>query len=115
MMLTGCMMSEQEKFIQGTWSFSDDLPSENPDDKPMSFYLKWTFDNGQFSVDGYPPLQQSGNYSVLENQNDSLKLLMTDQQGDWGTENSNCIIVINILKNTLLIKGAGPYKKTADK
>ncbi|HEY0320233.1 MAG TPA: hypothetical protein VGC66_04615 [Pyrinomonadaceae bacterium] len=93
-----------EDFIQGMWR----LTGEN---NGHSWFLEWTFNRGRFDLKGYPPLAQDGKYRIIKTDGDKLTLELYDQKGNFGTENSQIEVVIDKKKDTLTIKGQGPFKR----
>ena len=98
---------ESEAFVQGTWRLS------GMNDASHSWFLEWTFDQGRFTLDGYPPLHQEGKYRVLKEQGRRLTLELYDQQGNFGTRTETLEIVVDKDKETLRIKAQGPFKRSA--
>lgn len=97
--------NSEEKFIQGTWRL------EGKNDEQHSWMLEWTFDQGKFKLVGYPPLYQGGKYRVVKTEDQKMTLEMYDQQGNFGTENSKIEVIPDKSKNTLMIKGQGPFTR----
>lgn len=93
-----------EDFIQGMWR----LTGENGG---HAWFLEWTFDKGRFDLKGYPPLAQDGKYRIIKTDGHKLTLELYDQKGNFGTENSQLELVIDRKKDTLMIKGQGPFKR----
>ena len=94
-----------EEIIQGTWR----LTGQN--DPRHSWYLEWTFNQGKFTLQGYPPLAQQGKYKIVKNDKNKMTLELYEQSGNFGTENSQIEITINKKKDTLMIKGQGPFTR----
>ncbi|HUQ34217.1 MAG TPA: hypothetical protein VM095_18995 [Pyrinomonadaceae bacterium] len=95
-----------DKQIQGTWHF------EGNDGGGHSWYLEWTFEQGKFTLKGYPPLYQEGSYRIIKSVGDKLTLELYDQKGNFGTENSQIEIVTGKNRNKLRqIKGQGPFSR----
>jgi hypothetical protein len=97
----------QEKFLQGTWRL------EGSDGK-VSWYLKWTFDMGSFTLEGYPPLRQEGSYQITNVDGSKVMLELYDQKGNFGTEKSQIEVVLDKKKDTLMIKGQGPFTRAKE-
>lgn len=93
-----------EDFIQGMWR----LTGENGG---HGWFLEWTFNRGTFDLKGYPPLAQGGKYRIIKTVGAKLTLELYDQKGNFGTENSQIEVVIDKKKDTLTIKGQGPFKR----
>ncbi|HEX8844222.1 MAG TPA: hypothetical protein VF791_06245 [Pyrinomonadaceae bacterium] len=99
----------QEKFLQGTWRL------EGADEKKNAWYLEWTFDMGTFKLEGYPPLHQEGSYQIIDVTGDKVTLELFDQKGTFGTEKSKIELILDKKKDTLMIKGQGPFKRNSEK
>jgi hypothetical protein len=93
-----------EDFIQGMWR----VTGQNG---MYGWFLEWTFDRGRFDLKGYPPLAQGGKYRIIKTDGHRITLELYDQQGNFGTENSQIELVIDKKKDTLMIKGQGPFKR----
>ena len=77
-----------EQFIQGKWSQSGSSGG-------FAWYSNYTFDRGSFTLDGYPPLKQSGSYRLVSSKGDTLVLEFYAQKGDLSTENRKVTITID--------------------
>ena len=97
---------ENEKLMQGTWRLTGSTGTHG-------WFLEWTFDQGRFNLDGYPPLHQEGKYRVLKEEGAKLTLEFYEQRGNFGTENSQLEVVVDKDKDALTIKGQGPFKRSA--
>ncbi len=107
LLLSACIpLDPNDQYIQGSWEASGDLGEGH------SWFLKWTFNNGTFSVDGYPPLQQTGHYRVKSSIGSTLTIELTDQKGDWPTDDRTITILIDHGTNTMTIDNQGPFTKT---
>lgn len=93
-----------EDFIQGMWRLSGQ-------NGMYGWYLEWTFNRGRFDLKGYPPLAQDGKYRIVKTDGHKLTLELYDQKGNFGTENSQIEVIIDKKKETLMIKGQGPFKR----
>ena len=93
-----------EDFIQGMWR----LTGENGG---HAWYLEWTFNRGRFNLRGYPPLAQDGKYRIIKSAGDKLTLELYDQQGNFGTEDGRVEVVLDKKRDTLTIKGQGPFAR----
>jgi hypothetical protein len=93
-----------EDFIQGMWRMTGQNGS-------YGWFLEWTFDRGRFDLKGYPPLTQGGKYRIIKTEGHKIILELYAQQGNFGTENSQIELVIDKKKDTLMIKGQGPFKR----
>lgn len=106
-LLVACNLSNpQEKYIRGTWRASGSL------DETHAWYLDWTFSDGTFEVQGYPPLQQTGNYEVVSSDEENITLKLTNQQGDWPTDDREITILIDTVNETLTVDNQGPFTRT---
>jgi hypothetical protein len=99
-------MGDNERFIQGTWSYGTD----NGDGHGT--FLNLTFTPGAFKMEGYPPLEQTGRYRVLSAQGDTLSLRLTAQAGDLPTDDRDMVIVLDRAAGTLTVDGGGPYSRS---
>jgi hypothetical protein len=95
-----------EQVMQGAWRLTGTNGAHG-------WYLEWTFDHGKFKLDGYPPLHQEGKYRVVKEEGDKLTLELYEQQGNFGTENSQIEVVVDKDKDALKIKDQGPFKRSA--
>lgn len=77
-----------EQFIQGKWSQGDSTDGH-------AWYSAYTFDRGSFTVEGYPPLHQTGSYRVVSSVGNKLVLEFYNQKGDWGTQNNQTTLVLD--------------------
>ena len=100
------LMGENERFIQGTWSYGTD----NGDGHGT--YLELTFSPGHFRMEGYPPLEQTGQYRVTSSLGSSLVLQLTGQAGDLPTDDREMVIELDTNLGQLIIDGGGPYTRT---
>jgi hypothetical protein len=100
-------MSTDERFLQGAWMYSADLGDGH------SSYLQWTFNAGYFTVEGYPPLYQTGRYRVISSTNDVVVLRLTGQSGDWPTDDTDIEVVLDRANAQLLIGNQGPFTRTS--
>jgi hypothetical protein len=101
--LISCSTSDTVSLIQGSWRLEETLDTEGL----HRSYLVWHFENGHFSLQGYPPLRQSGRYQVLVSEEGSVRLRLFEQSGDLGSSERE--IVITLANDTLTIDGRGPY------
>jgi len=91
-----------EQFIQGKWSRSGSADG-------FAWYSNYTFNRGSFTIDGYPPLKQSGSYRILSSSGDTVVLEFYDQKGDLSTENSKVTITIDRVKDTISFDGGKDF------
>jgi hypothetical protein len=94
----------KEDFIQGMWRLTGESGGH-------AWFLEWTFDRGRFALKGYPPLAQEGKYRIIKRDGDKLVLELYDQKGNFGTESSQIEVIIDKKKDTLQIKGQGPFRR----
>ena len=90
---------ESERFIQGTWSYSGTLPGN----RPMSWFVEWTFADGRFRQSGYPPLHSEGHYRVLQATGDALKLELYEQKGNFSEQNRTIDIAVDRAAGTISV------------
>lgn len=101
-------LKTNEEFIQGTWYLSGENDGH-------SWFLEWKFERGSFVLKGYPPLFQEGKYRIVKTEKKKLTVELYEQKGNFGTENSRIEIIIDKDKNSLMIKGQGPFKRTKNR
>lgn len=99
-----------EQVMQGTWMIQGGGENKTP-----RWFLEWTFDDGKFSLSGYPKLQQEGSYRVTKNNGNKLTLELSNQKGDLGTKTSQVEIVVDRNNDILTIKDQGPFKRVIKK
>ena len=97
------LMGENERFIQGTWTYTIDQGDGH------AAYLDVTFTPGFFEMQGYPPLEQSGRYRVVSSDGDTLTLRLTEQEGDLPTDDQDMVIALDRAADQITIDGQGPY------
>jgi hypothetical protein len=91
-----------EQFIQGKWSQSGAADG-------FAWYSNYTFDRGSFTIEGYPPLKQSGSYRLVSSSGDTIVLEFYNQKGDFGTENSKATITIDRAKDAISLNGGKDF------
>ncbi|MEK7441384.1 MAG: hypothetical protein AAB571_11550 [Chloroflexota bacterium] len=91
-----------EQFIQGKWSQSGSADG-------FAWYSNYTFNRGSFTIDGYPPLKQSGSYRIINSSGDTILLEFYDQKGELGTENSKRTITIDRAKDSISFDGGKTF------
>lgn len=96
---------ENLQFIQGQWSYSQDLG------EGFASVLTWDFRAGHFILEGYPPLFQEGDYQVVKSDGDTVTLRLVNQSGDLATDEREIEIVLDRNAETLLIDGQGPFHR----
>jgi hypothetical protein len=99
-------MGENERFIQGTWTQGTD----NGDGHGT--YLELRFEAGRFTMQGYPPLEQSGRYRVTGSEGDLLTLELTDQSGDLPTDDREMLLVLDRANDSLMVDGGAPFTRS---
>lgn len=92
-------MSENEKFIQGTWYFSEEV-SEG-----FSSFQKWQFEKGTFTMEGYPPIHRKGSYQVIFDEENIIRLSLKED------ENKEQILKLTLDKENqaLLLNATGSF------
>lgn len=93
------------QFIQGQWSYSQDLGGG------LASVLTWDFRNGHFTLEGYPPLAQKGDYRVVKSDGDTVTLRLVNQSGDLSTDDREMEIILDRSAETLMIDGQGPFHR----
>jgi len=101
-------MNEAEKYIQGTWY----VRGENG---RVTWFLKWTFNNGKFKQTGYPPIIQEGKYRVLSSDDENLTLELYEQKGTFGESPRKVEILIDKEASQLTISNTKGFTRTVDK
>ncbi len=102
--------SVSEEIMQGIWIIQGGGENKTP-----RWFLEWTFENGKFSLSGYPKLQQEGSYRIIKNKGGKLTLELFNQKGDLGTKNSQLEIIVDQNNDQLTIKAQGPFKRVIKK
>lgn len=92
------------EWIQGTWRISGSNGT-------MAWFMEWTFADGNFIQEGYPPLLQKGKYRLLKDENNTLVLELYKQEGTFGNEQREIEIVLDKKKNQLSINKKEGFKK----
>jgi hypothetical protein len=93
------------QFIQGQWSYSEDLGGG------FASVLTWNFRAGHFTLEGYPPLFQEGDYRVVKSEGDTVILRLVNQSGDLSTDDRDIEIILDRSAETLMIDGQGPFHR----
>jgi len=93
------------QFIQGQWSYSEDLGGG------LASVLTWDFRAGHFTLEGYPPLFQEGDYRVMKSEGDTVILRLVNQSGDLPTDDREIEIILDRGAETLMIDGQGPFHR----
>ncbi len=114
-------------FLLMTFSFSVVAFSQSNDDKIQgtwrlegtnggnAWFLEWTFDKGNFKQMGYPPITQTGKYKIIEEKGVQIKLELFDQDGTFGKENRQILVLIDSRRKELTIDRKTGFKpKTAN-
>ncbi|HVE59805.1 MAG TPA: hypothetical protein VNB22_23535, partial [Pyrinomonadaceae bacterium] len=97
---------ENEQYIQGTWRVAGG-------NGIRSWFLEWTFDDGNFKQTGYPPITQEGKYRVSSITESKITLELYDQKGTFGTETSTVEISINREESQLTISNTKGFTRIA--
>lgn len=110
---TACAFAqENENFILGTWRLAGELPKTGGG-RSFSWFLEWTFADGNFVQTGYPPLRQEGKYRIVKKEDDKLTLELYEQKGTFGTEDKQIEIVVD--KKKLKIDGKADFTRVEKK
>lgn len=67
-----------ESNIEGTWRAAGDHGNGH------TWYLQWKFVDGEFEMQGYPPILQKGKYRIAEQTEGKISLVLFDQSGNFG-------------------------------
>ncbi len=97
--------SAAEQYLQGSWIFVLDQG------QGYTAFQTWTFDRDRFMVIGYPPLHQSGRYRIIADDGQWLRLRLEQQQGDWGSDDTEIAIVLDRASETLRLDNQGPFTR----
>ncbi|MCP4421621.1 MAG: hypothetical protein GY805_33835 [Chloroflexi bacterium] len=96
--------AEAEQFIQGEWSFSEEI------DEGFHASYSYIFEDGTVRFSGYPPLQWNGRYRILSTKNSSITLELYDLEDEDGAfDNYTIDLTIDPEETTLLIGTKGPF------
>ncbi len=112
--LVGCQfscslaMSENERFIQGTWHRGGVLED---DDDSFSWYMDLTFERGRYVQKGYPPYYGEGKYTVIRSEENQIVLHLMGQTGNEKGVDREMTITINQPKDSLIVSGEAMTRK----
>lgn len=114
-LLAGCVSDANEDFIQGIWYYNDEHLSSVPAESHLSD--NWLFERGIFKNAAccFVKVNMQGRYSILESEENSLKLELYDIKGDRGGHSipPQTTMIITILideeNDTIKINRAEPY------
>ena len=96
-------------YLTGTWKLL-----QAPTGDGMNMSQTWTFTKTDFTVEGYPKLNQKGKYTILKEKGDTLTLKLYNQEGDWGKADKEQKVVLNKAKNMISI-GPMEFKRKEEK
>jgi hypothetical protein len=108
--LSGCM-SENDKFIQGRWYYSDPhLQKVIAESAQESF---WTFDNGTYSRYEccFAEVSETGRYEIIKSEEDKLVLELFNRNGSVKAERAQIAVAIDRDGGTIKIGRAGPFTR----
>jgi hypothetical protein len=88
------IVSEAERFIQGSWFYTGTLPGL-PQYPTMPFTIEWTFASGTFRQSGYPPIHSEGRYRVVQAGQAAITLTLFQQKGHFSEEDRTIAIAID--------------------
>ncbi len=95
-----------DTILQGTWEVQ--IPGG-----PMGgAVVRWRFEQGTYTLSGYPALTGTGKYKVTRSDGVNLFLELSEQTGDWSQFNT-LEVVADQGAQTLTLRGKGPYRKVA--
>ncbi len=90
--------------LQGVWRASGNVG------EGLSWYLKYTFKNGTYTMEGYPPILEEGTYTIIKKEKvDATSTMITLQLSVKGEENKE--FKIKLLDNGKAIIGNETYTK----
>jgi hypothetical protein len=115
LLLSGCSQDPNVKFIQGVWEYKSEHLSNLPGESHLTD--TWLFDRGTFKNDTccFNKGTMQGKYSIVESEENTLKIELYDIQGDQGGHSISSrtefliIIEINHEDDTLEINHTDPY------
>ena len=102
--------NDADTFIQGGWRVKGQLPKDQGGHS-MSWFLEWRFADGTFSQAGYPPIAQEGKYRVVSREQDTLRLELYQQAGNFGGDDRQIEIVVDREHETLKISGEDGFAR----
>ena len=88
------VVSEAERFIQGSWLYTGTLPGL-PQYPTMPFTVEWTFASGTFRQTGYPPIDSEGRYRVVQAAHAAITLTLFQQKGHFSEADRTIAIAID--------------------
>lgn len=89
-------IAEAETFLQGKWRAAGDHGNGH------IWFLEWTFDDGKFKQNGYPPILQEGKYKIISVEKGKITLELFEQKGTFGERTKTIDILID--SQTKLLK-----------
>jgi hypothetical protein len=109
--LAACTPDQNETFIQGRWYHNDPhLLSKVGETYAETF---WTFDRGTYETYTccFVKYQQSGRYTILESEGDTLILEFFYINGKPNSERFQVGVKVDPESDTIRIQGSGPYER----
>lgn len=91
-------MSENEKFIQGTWHTAGELTDGG---YPFAWYMDLTFKNGEYTRQGYPPYYGEGKYKVIKSEGDLITIKYSEGSGNESGNTREVTFTVDRKNNTL--------------
>jgi hypothetical protein len=115
--LAGCKPDANEEFIQGVWFYNDEHLQNLPAESHLTD--QWLFDRGTFqrATCCFVTADYSGNYRLLESEQDHLQLELYNLRGDIGNASLSrqdlLVITLTIQadEDSLQIDRASPYHR----
>ena len=97
-------MTAAKEFIQGKWR----VDGQNGG---YGWFLEWTFDDGNFTQLGYPPITQSGKYKLVGFNANKLTMELYDQKGTFGEDKRTVEILLDQEADHLTISGTKGFSR----
>ena len=104
------VVSEAERFIQGSWFYTGTLPGL-PQYPTMPFTIEWTFASGTFRQTGYPPLESEGRYRVVQAGQAAITLTLFQQKGHFSEADRTIAIAIDYEAGAISIDKGPPLRR----
>jgi hypothetical protein len=93
--------------LTGTWRAAGDHGNGH------TWYLQWKFADGEFEMQGYPPILQKGKYQIAGSSDGKFSLVLFDQSGNFGAEERTVEVAFGP-DGTLKIDQMAGFRKIKD-
>ena len=109
--LAACVSYENEAFIQGRWYYNDPHLRSVVGETYQETY--WTFDRGAYQTNSccFARFEQSGRYTILDSQGDTLTMEFFNINGKLNSERFQVAVIINQETGTINVQGSGPFER----